>query len=333
VASMPTPKDTLLRDGTASLYRFRRRDRRAAEAGLPVLLVPSLINRWYVLDLRPGASVATALVEAGLDVFCLDWGVPEDEDRELGWDDVLARLARMARRVRREAGADRVGLLGYCMGGTLSAIHAALEPERIAALINLAGPIDFSQGGSLTHSTDRRWFDAQVIAEAGNMPAGLMQAGFVSLRPTAQLAKWVGFLDRLGQPERLDAFLALEQWASENIAFPAAAYATYVGDLYQRNALVRGEHRARGQRVDLGRIDCPLLTVVTDRDAICPPPAAQALNELASSPDKTLFTIPGGHVGAVVGAKAATELYPRLASWLQARLATQGATSACNSPN
>jgi hypothetical protein len=70
---MPTPRDTILRDGTASLYRFRRAGQRVAEAGPPVLLVPSLINRWYVLDLRPGASLAAALVEAGLDVFCLDW--------------------------------------------------------------------------------------------------------------------------------------------------------------------------------------------------------------------------------------------------------------------
>jgi polyhydroxyalkanoate synthase subunit PhaC len=333
VVSMPTPRDTILRDGTASLYRFRRRDQRAAEAGLPVLLVPSLINRWYVLDLRPGASVATALTEAGLDVFCLDWGVPEDEDRALGWDDVLARLARMARRVRRESGAERIGLLGYCMGGTLSAIHAALEPERIAALVNLAGPIDFSRGGHLTHSTDRRWFDPEAIAAAGNMPAALMQSGFLALRPTAQLAKWVSFLDRLSNPEKLEAFRALEAWASENIAFPAAAYATYVGELYQKNALARGEHRALGQRVELARIACPLLTVVTDRDAICPPPAARALNELASSRDKTLLTIAGGHVGAVVGGKARTELYPQLASWLCERLAAKGVSRSCSSPN
>ena len=73
-----------------------------------MLLVPSLINRWYVLDLRPGARLAGALVDAGHDVFCLDWGVPEDEDRYLEWDDVVARLsahgpARAARDRRAEA--------------------------------------------------------------------------------------------------------------------------------------------------------------------------------------------------------------------------------------
>ena len=129
----PTPKDTVLTDGTAKLYRFRRANGAAAAKGLPLLLVPSLINRWYVLDLRSGASVASALVDAGLDVFCLDWGVPNDEDRYLSWDDVVARLSRMVRRVKRETGANQIGLLGYCIGGTLTAIHTALEPDSIAA--------------------------------------------------------------------------------------------------------------------------------------------------------------------------------------------------------
>jgi polyhydroxyalkanoate synthase len=316
--SEPTPKDVLCTDGSARLVRFRRGS--TAEAGLPILLVPSLINRWYVLDLRPGATLAGSLVEAGHDVFCLDWGVPQDEDRYLEWDDVVIRLGRMVRRVRREAGAARVGLLGYCMGGTLAAIHTALEPDTVGALVNVAGPIDFSEGGDLAHMVHPRWFDAEAIAEAGNMGALQMQAGFVALRPTAQLAKWVTFFDRLAAPEKLDAFMALERWASANIPFPAAAYAKYIGDLYQNNALVRGQHVVRGRRVDLAAIRCPVLTVVTDRDVICPPAAAQALNDKAASTDKAVLVIPGGHVGAVVGGSAPRELYPRLSGWFRQHL-------------
>lgn len=336
----PTPRDELFRDGTARLYRFRRdsspespgtgpRNPSVPNEGLPrargggsfpLLLVPSLINRWYVLDLRPGVSLARALVDAGLDVWCLDWGVPEDEDRHLTWDDLVARLSRAARVVRRETGAPKVGLLGYCIGGTLSAIHASLEPDRIAALVNLAGPIDFSQGGALTTQTDPRWFDPQAIADAGNVPSFLMQSGFVALRPTLQLSKWVTFFERAHDPSFRESFDALETWANDNVDFPGAAYATYVRELYQENRLARGEHRIAGRLADLSRIDAPLLTVVTDKDTICPPPAAAALNELARSRDAEVFTVPGGHVGAVVGNKAPALLYPKLATWLSGRL-------------
>jgi polyhydroxyalkanoate synthase len=317
--TMPTARDTLFSEGTAELYRFRpTRDR--AEAGPPVLLVPSLINRWYVLDLLPGSSLASALVDAGLDVYCLNWGVPRDEDRFLDWDTLVARLSRMIRRVRRASGRDRIGMLGYCMGGTLAAIQTALEPEPIAALGNLAGPVDFSEAGDLAHMTDARWFDPAAIAEAGNVAPWQMQSGFVALRPTAQLSKWIGFFDRLTDPQRLEAFLALEEWASANIPFPAAAYVKYIADLYQKNALVQGQHHVSGRCVDLANITCPVLTVVTERDIICPPAAATGLNRNARSKDASVLTIPGGHVGAVVGASAKNLLYPKLAEWFLGRL-------------
>jgi polyhydroxyalkanoate synthase len=105
-----TPRVEIPLDGGARLYHFRGTGPRRAST--PFLLIPSLINRWYVLDLRPGASVIEALVAAGIDVWCLDWGIPQAEDRYLDWEAVLARLGRAARRVRRESGAGQLGMLG-----------------------------------------------------------------------------------------------------------------------------------------------------------------------------------------------------------------------------
>ena len=325
----PTPKDTLHRDGTAALYRFRRPEAAPVAGsdggnpqtpGLPLLLVPSMINRWYVLDLRRGASMADALTRAGIDTFCLDWGIPEDEDRYLEWADVLDRLSRAVRAVRRATGAPRVGILGYCMGGTLASIWSALHPDQVAALVNLAGPIDFSRAGFLGEMVDRRFFDADAIAAAGNMSPHQMQAGFTALRPTTQISKWVGLLDRGLDPAARESFQALEAWSGDNIPFPGAAYATYIGELYQQNLLVQGRHHVRGQRADLSSVRCPVLTVVADRDAICPPAAATALNDRVGSTDKEVLTVAGGHVGAVVGGKAPKVLYPALASWFKKRL-------------
>lgn len=326
---MPTPRDTLHREGTAALYRFRRDEGSPAPSGLPLLLVPSLINRWYVLDLRKGASVASALTNAGLDTYCLDWGIPEDEDRYLEWDTVVARLGRAVRTVKRLTGAPKVGILGYCMGGTLSGIYTALHPENVAALVNLAGPFDFSKAGFLGEMVDARWFDAVAIAAAGNVSPAQMQSGFTAMRPTAQIAKWVGLMDRGFDPKARESFDALEAWASDNIPFPGAAYKRYIGELYQQNLLVQGKHWVAGERVDLGNIRCPVLTVTTDRDAICPPAAAAGLNEHCGSSDKQILTVSGGHVGAVVGGKAPRVLYPAIAEWLQKRLgATQSAEAA-----
>ena len=320
-----TPKDAILKIGTATLYKFRGARPEHAEGvplrsdATPLFLVPSMINRWFVLDLRPGASMVESLVAARPQrpVYLLDWGVAEDEDRYFSWDDVLARLRHAARAVRKDSGAKKYALLGYCMGGTLAAIHAALHPDEIAALVNLLGPIDFSKAGLLGELVKPEHFDAQAIADAGNLPAWQMQSGFSAMRPTLPIAKWIGFVDRMHDPKAREAFDALEAWSSDNVPFPGAAYATYIKDLYQSNALVRGEHHVAGKRVDLGKIKAPVMSIVADRDAICPPDAATALGEFSGAKVKDVLTVSGGHVGAVVGSKASKVLYPGVAAWLE----------------
>ena len=253
-------------------------------------------------------------------MFCLDWGVAEDEDRHLAWDDVVHRLEQARSRTLRVAGTKKAAMLGYCMGGTLAAIATALRSERAAALVNLAGPIDFSKGGLLAELVQPTHFDVDAVAAAGNVAPLQMQSGFWALRPTQQIAKWFGLLDRGHDPAFRDAFAALETWASDNVPFPAAAYVTYIRDLYQRNALVKGEHAVRGKRVRLGDVTCPVLTVVADKDTICPPDAALALNAGVGSAVKDVLTVAGGHVGAVVGSKANKTLYPKVVDWLRRQL-------------
>ena len=313
----PTPRDTLLSDGTAQLYRFRTPEGVVPADAPPVLLVPSMINRWYVLDLRKGFSVADALVQVGLDVYCLDWGAPEVEDRYLTGDDVQRRLGRMVRKVLRHTGAPKLSLLGYCMGATVSGIWAAQHPELLASFVNLLGPFDFSEAGFLGHQTNPRWFDVEAIAEAGNVAPHQMQAGFTLLRPTAALAKAVTLLDRGLDPAFREGYDALEAWAQDNVAFPAAAYRTYITELYQQNALLKGTHHVAGKPVRLAELDCPLLTIAAERDTICPPAAAVALNAAAGSTVQQVLRVPGGHVGAVVGSKAAHALYPAVAAFLK----------------
>lgn len=316
---MPTPRCTVLEDGPASLYRFLPKEGVTPADAPPVLLVPSMINRWYVLDLRKGSSVAESFVDAGLDTWCLDWGAPEGQDRYFTWGDAVARLERMIRRVKRETGQKQVSVLGYCMGATLASIHAALYPQHYAGFVNLLGPIDFSEAGQLGRMTDPRWFDATAVANAGNVSPQQMQSGFVLLRPTQNISKPVTLLDKAFDPAFMASFEALEWWANDNVAFPAAAYETYIQELYQKNHLVQGKHWVGGKRVDLKSIKCPVLTIAAEKDTICPPKAAVALNSAVGAGNTQVVNVPGGHVGAVVGGKASQKLYPTLITWMKER--------------
>lgn len=304
-----TPHDVVWTENKWRLLRFRPAQRRFAR---PILMVPSLINRWYVLDLGTGRSLIEWLVAQGHEVYCIDWGTPGPEDRYLTWDDIGGRyLGRAVRQVARSSPSGDLHLLGYCLGGTLATAYVAAFPEHVASLLALAAPIDFTQAGMMALWTRTPSFDVDAIVGAfGNVPWPLMQASFHLMRPTLTAAKVVGVLDRAWNDEFLDGFLATEQWGSDNVSFPGACYARYIEELYRDNRLVDGTFSVLGRPALLSNIRCPVIAIAFGDDNIVPVPSAQPLIDAVASRDKQILVQRGGHVGAVVSSKAAERLWP-----------------------
>jgi polyhydroxyalkanoate synthase len=278
----------------------------------PILMVPSLINRWYVLDLGPQRSLIEWLVAQGHEVFCIDWGTPGDEDRYLTWDDIAGRyIGRAGRIAARYGRSGQTHVLGYCLGGTLAVSYVAAFPDYVASLLALAAPIDFEHAGIMAQWTRTPTFDVASILDAfGNVPWPLMQASFNMLRPTLRLAKTVGLLDRAWDDEFLEGFLATEHWGHDNVSFPGACYARYIEELYRRNRLITGGFSVMGRPAELHQIKCPVLALAFADDNIVPLPSASPLVDRVASRDKQLVVQSGGHVGAVVSRKAADRLWP-----------------------
>lgn len=278
----------------------------------PILMVPSLINRWYVLDLGSGRSLIEWLVQQGHEVFCIDWGTPTAEDRYLTWDDIAGRyIGRAVRMASRYSRTGDVHLLGYCLGGTLAVSYAAAFPHGVRTLLALATPIDFAEAGIMAQWTRTPTFDVGALLEAfGNVPWPLMQASFNMLRPTLRAAKTVALLDRAWDDEFLESFLATEHWGNDNVSFPGACYARYINDLYRGNKLMTGGFTVAGRPAELSSIRCPVLALSFADDNIVPLGSAAPLVDRVASTDKQLVVQGGGHVGAVVSRKASTRLWP-----------------------
>jgi len=119
--------------------------------GPPLLIVFSLVSRSYILDLRPGASFIEALVEAGFDVYMLDWGEPDERDADNRLEDYVDDYIPGAiDRILDLSGADEVNLFGYCFGGNLTLLYAAHHPDApLRSLTVLATPVDFRHMGPL----------------------------------------------------------------------------------------------------------------------------------------------------------------------------------------
>jgi polyhydroxyalkanoate synthase len=316
-----TPKEVVWSHRTTKLYRYRSDRRRHA---IPVLLVFALINRPHIFDLRPGHSFVEYLLEEGFDVYLLDWGLPGPEDRDTGLEHLVCDALPWAmREVKRSSGVDELTLLGWCIGGTLCTMHAALEGARSPArnLVLLTTPID-SRG-----SLYRKWvgpdhFDVDHITDAWPSIPGLsIDIPNKLMKPVTNL--WTTYR-RLAQDvydEKADrsSYQAMAKWIADNPAFPARAFREWVTWIYKENRLVRGRLRLRGRRVDLARIEQPLLVVTARADHITPPTNSAPLLEQTSSVDVHHLDRPGGHIGLMAGSRARQEIWPDLARWLRRR--------------
>lgn len=312
-----TPHSVVWTENKWQLMRFEPTTKRYAT---PVLMIPSLINRWYVLDLGPGRSLIEWLVAQGHEVYCIDWGTPRAEDRFLTWDDIGGRyIGRAIRVAARTSGVDAVHVLGYCLGGLLATAYIAAFPDHVKSLVALAAPIDFSKGGVMAHWTRTPSFDIQAIVDAfGNVPHQLMHASFTMLRPTLGATKAMSVLDRAWNDEFMDGFLATEKWGHDNVSFPGACYARYIDDLYRNNKLLDGTFRVLGREAKLENLKLPTLAIAFTDDHIVPVASAQPLIDRAGARDKQILIARGGHVGAVVSRKAKATLWPAFSTfWAQ----------------
>ncbi len=317
-----TAREVVWAKNKARLYRYE--PSAGKKHPVPILMVYALINKPYILDLMPGNSLIEHLVGQGFDVYLLDWGVPGDEDENLSFDDyVLDYLQPATRRVLRASRAEEYTLFGYCMGGTMSAMHAALFPEKLENLILLTTPIDFAPEkiGLLGLWTNEKYLDPDLLVESfGNVPSEIIDNAMQMLKPvTNYVGTYATMWERILEEKPMETWEAMNKWVKDGTPFPGAAFKQWIRDFYQQNKLVKGEIRLRGHRVDLSSITCPILNIAGKQDHICPLPQTESTTELVSSEDKEFLVLDAGHVGLLTGRSAKKDLWPKVGSWLEER--------------
>jgi polyhydroxyalkanoate synthase len=315
-----TPCDVIHARATHRLLRYRRdQPARFAE---PVLLCYALVNRAYILDLQPGKSVVQQYLDRGFDVYIVDWGTPSREDHRLTFEHYVGFLRECIRTIRDRTDARALHLVGYCMGGTMSAVYTALEPEPVRTLTLLAAPIDFSRKESLLNVwVGREYFDVDALVDThGNAPAWLLQACFQGMKPVQNLIqKNISLLENLEDKRFLEGFFAMELWVNDNIPVAGETFREFVKAFYQENQLVRGEYRLGDRPVDLAEVRCPLLLLAAKADHLVPPSSTAGILPHVGSGDVESVVVDAGHVGLVVSSKAHRTTWPAATQWLAER--------------
>jgi polyhydroxyalkanoate synthase subunit PhaC len=285
--------------------------------GLPVLFVPSLINRAYVLDLAEGNSMLRWLAAQGVRPFLLDWGWPGEAERRFTLTDYVAgRMERGIEAASRATGQPIV-LAGYCMGGTLAVAAVQRRPDLIRGLALLAAPWDFHAENRDDALQAARMLPLlePALAFSQTLPVDTLQSLFALADPWGVAAKYRSFASLPQDSERARLFVALEDWLNDGVPLAADVARACLSEWYGENAPARGEWRVAGLPVDPTAITAPTFVAVPGRDRIVPPSSARPLAHLISG--AVLHQPAAGHIGMAAGARAEMSLWRPLLGWLQ----------------
>ncbi len=282
-------------------------------SGSPVLFVPSLVNRAYVLDLAPGRSMMRWLATQGVRPLLLDWGWPGPIERAFTLTDYIA--GRLERAVL--ALGEPVVLAGYCMGGLLTLALALRRPELVRALALLATPWDFhAEHRDIVIRLGQQLPSFEpMLALTGTLPVDALQALFAMPDPAAIAAKYRAFgrLDP-ASPAAAD-FVLLEDWLNDGVPLAAPVARETIGSWYGANTPATGHWRVAGAPVLPEAVRVPAWVAVPARDRIVPPGSALPLAQRIAG--SVLHRPVGGHIGMAAGPRAEAVLWRPMLDWLQ----------------
>jgi polyhydroxyalkanoate synthase subunit PhaC len=306
----------LWREGTTRLLDYAPAAEPPRDA-LPVLVVPSLVNRAYILDLSEERSLLRWLGAAGVRPLLVDWDAPGEAERDLDLTGYIAgRLNRALDATLAAVGRPPV-VIGYCMGGLLALALALRRQREVAALALLATPWDFhAVDGRLREmlAAMRGPIEAALVRD-GALPVDVIQALFAALDPTLAPRKFARFAALDPNGREATAFVALEDWANDGVPLVRAVAQECLWDWYVGNAPARGLWRVDGAPVRPEELGVPALVAAPQRDRIVPRPCAEPL--AGALPQAETLRPRTGHVGMVAGGAARTELWEPLLRWLR----------------
>ena len=281
-----------------------------------VLFIPSLINRYYILDLEEERSFLRFLAGQGVYPLVLDWGKPGEFERTLDCSDYVTEILNPAIDFIVKAAGQKIVLAGYCMGGVLALAASKLRPKSIAGLALLATPWDFYCKEFSPFIVDQKWMGAieSVIADKQELPADMIHSLFYLTDPWIFEQKFRRFSSLHSDSRAARDFIALERWVNDGVPMTAkVAYDCLLG-WAQNNRLANNDWVVAGKTINPRTIHLPSFLAIPKNDHVVPHDCAMALAN--AMPQAQVIHPSAGHVGMIVGTNAKRELWQPFAEWV-----------------
>jgi len=286
--------------------------------GVPLLFIPSLINRYYILDLKEDRSLLRHLSKRGIRPFVLDWGVPQSSESSFSAEDYVMDRILPAIDFLHQTTGQQIALAGYCMGGVLSIAAAQLAPRKLSSLSLFATPWDFHCQSFAPFLVNDHWQQLmqQAISGSGELPAQWVQSLFYLTDPWVFEQKFRRFASLDPASDAARDFIALERWVNDGVPMTAGVARDTLLGWAQQNQLAAGSWQIADTLIRPSTIKLPTFFAIAKNDHVVPYDCAWPLTQMMKH--ASIIHPASGHVGMMVGKQAAKECWDPFASWLAA---------------
>jgi poly[(R)-3-hydroxyalkanoate] polymerase subunit PhaC len=296
-----TPGSVVLRTPEFELIQYRPAT--ATVRQVPLLIVPPTINKFYVIDLAPGRSLAEYLVGQGLQVFMISWRNPDARHARWGFDTYGQAILDAMDAVGRITRTEQTAIMGCCSGGILSSMVAAHladtgRQDRIVALSLMVTVLDQARAGlSSALASERNARLAAAVSQArGYLDGRSLAEVFAWLRPNDLVWNyWVNDYLLGRTPPPFDLLF----WNADTTRMTAALHRDFL-QMGVTNGLTRpGGVTMLGSPVDLAAVDRDTYLVAGITDHLCPWQSCYRSTQLLSGSKRFVLST-SGHIAAMV---------------------------------
>jgi polyhydroxyalkanoate synthase len=270
-----------------------------------------------ILDLQRDKSFIFKLLDLRKNIYLIDWKDPPLHLKDVCFNNYVNEyIDDCVKYVLIKEKVKKLILIGFSLGGTMSVMYTALHSHNVKNLITLAPIIDCSVPSKFANVL-RDIKVGAILKKNGNFPKEHIYSILSQMFFKNRTLKHINLLEMSYDPNYAKNWLRIEKVFSEPHIIPGGVFKQWFKDILSDNLLSKNFMYVGESKIDLSKIDVPILNVIPESDFMNSVETRIALLNLVSSPNKSTMLFPTGTAGLLASIYSQKMVMPKIMKWIR----------------